>query len=557
MERAKAEFSKWSFIALPAALTIMFNCSLTLTDASILGHLVSDVAYPNSTSTDFLAAVSLGYSWYYALNIFIMAGFSEAICVLGSQSFGAKNYVRGAQVYCAGLLCSFLICIPIGIGIYYTADVVKLILPTTTTDLRYTLIQDFSRRMLFALPGQTLASCTSNFLNTANVVYIPLYLALFSAIINLGFNLCLVHGSTALNITAYGFRGSPLSTAATNSINGIGLFLYLMIGEGSDEHRYSKIHLRRWCRNTICCCGGSGGSGGGRTTRIQTSPPNLVTNAVTNNAIDIHSERETLQSQQQESCFNRDVFSTYTAQALPLAIGGAFEEWQIQVVGFFAGALGPVSTATNNGMQQIFVTLSALNYGIMTATTIRIGYYLGEGKPENAKSVAIIAFVTSLCCGSSIGVAFILFRNEMGKLFSNDPKVIELSAKLCWIVGPTYILLSVFFVSVATLQGQGRSLALAVCFLIGAWLVSVPAAWIFAFDLKLDLPGIWYGFVAGYGVIMVLTFIAVYRSAWEKISEVAVAENKLLSKDKMVPAVATADEDRNNSMTERLLVGAP
>ena len=119
----------------------------------------------------------------------------------------------------------------------------------------------------------------------------------------------------------------------------------------------------------------------------------------------------------------------------------------LQVVGFFAGALGPISTASNNGMQQIFVTLSSLNYGIMTATTVRVGYYLGEGSPQKSKSVTIIAFLASLLCGTVIGLCFIVFRSFMGTLFSIDPHVIQLSSTLCWIVGPTYVLLAMFFAS--------------------------------------------------------------------------------------------------------------
>ena len=198
----------------------------------------------------------------------------------------------------------------------------------------------------------------------------------------------------------------------------------------------------------------------------------------------------------------------------------------LQVVGFFAGALGPISTASNNGMQQIFVTLSSLNYGIMTATTVRVGYYLGEGSPQKSKSVTIIAFLASLLCGTVIGLCFIVFRSFMGTLFSIDPHVIQLSSTLCWIVGPTYVLLSMFFVSVATLQGQNRSGILAICFLIGAWIVSVPAAWYFAFSLKMGLPGIWYGLVFGYGMIMLLTSVAVYKSNWVDIAEQAVLANR-------------------------------
>ena len=76
----------------------------------------------------------------------------------------------------------------------------------------------------------------------------------------------------------------------------------------------------------------------------------------------------------QHSC--SEIYRIYIQQAIPLALGGIFEEWQIQVIGFFAGALGGVSLAANNGLMNAFVTLSALNYGIMSATTVRVGFFL-------------------------------------------------------------------------------------------------------------------------------------------------------------------------------------
>ena len=109
---------------------------------------------------------------------------------------------------------------------------------------------------------------------------------------------------------------------------------------------------------------------------------------------------------------------------------------------------------------------------------VRVGFRLGEGKPERASAVTMVALLASLAVGGFIGLGFVLGRSAIGRIFSSDPKVLELTSQLCWLVGPCYILLSVFFVSIATLQGQGRAIALAFSFLVGGWGVSVPVAWV-------------------------------------------------------------------------------
>jgi len=120
-----------------------------------------------------------------------------------------------------------------------------------------------------------------------------------------------------------------------------------------------------------------------------------------------------------------------------------------------------------------------LNLDLVCATAqVRVGFRLGEGEAERAYAVTLVALLASLAVGGFIGGGFILGRFEIGRIYSSDPEVLELSSQLCWLVGPCYILLSVFFVSIATLQGQGRAIALAVSFLVGGWGVSVPVSWV-------------------------------------------------------------------------------
>lgn len=45
---------------------------------------------------------------------------------------------------------------------------------------------------------------------------------------------------------------------------------------------------------------------------------------------------------------------------------------------------------------------------------------------------------------------------------------------------------------------------IALAFVVGAWCVSVPLAYVFGFVIKLGLVGLWYALTAGYGVV---TFI--------------------------------------------------
>ena len=84
------------------------------------------------------------------------------------------------------------------------------------------------------------------------------------------------------------------------------------------------------------------------------------------------------------------------------------------------------------------------------------------------------------------------------------------------------MLLSLFFVSIATLEGQGRAVVLALSFAVGAWAVTVPVSWVLSHVQRHGLVGIWLGLVAGYATITVLTMAAVLRSDWASLADEAV-----------------------------------
>jgi len=93
-------------------------------------------------------------------------------------------------------------------------------------------------------------------------------------------------------------------------------------------------------------------------------------------------------------------------------------------------------------------------------------------------------------------------------------------------IGPAYLLISIFFVSLAVLQGQSRSLAIMASFLPGAWGVSVPLAFVFVLVLHLGLEGLWGALVAGYATITITAAAFVLRSDWDRLSVAAIERSK-------------------------------
>lgn len=89
------------------------------------------------------------------------------------------------------------------------------------------------------------------------------------------------------------------------------------------------------------------------------------------------------------------------------------------------------------------------------------------------------------------------------------------------LVGIAYFALSVFYTAMSVLDGQGRPGIVAVAFFVGAWLVAIPSAYVFAFVLHAHLRGLWYGLCCGYGVVTLISSSAAYTSDWPALAQLA------------------------------------
>jgi Na+-driven multidrug efflux pump len=362
----RAQAGPWLRLAVPVAASLICQSALTLTDISVLGHLQADYRYANATATDFLAAASLAYSWMFSLNIIIFAGFTSAISVLCSQAFGAQNSERAVQVLAVGAGSSLLACVPVGVGQFFTADAVHRFLPGNASALRYNLISTFSRTLLYSLPSRTMISVLSNFLASAEVVRVPLIIAATCVVLNVAINIVLVHGVGSWH--GLGFRGSPIATSITSWGNFVMLAVYTFYGAGNKQHRACRAH---WLPviNEHDAAG----------------PPHSPAH------VQEPTRGAAASSRSLRLCSRALIREYVLEQALPLAAGGAFEEWQVQVITFFAGSLGAAAVATHNGLMNCFLTISSINYVSAPRATVR-----------TVQSILIIWIDSE--CGCSLGL---------------------------------------------------------------------------------------------------------------------------------------------------------
>ena len=154
--------------------------------------------------------------------------------------------------------------------------------------------------------------------------------------------------------------------------------------------------------------------------------------------------------------------------------------------------------------------------------------HLGAGDAPRARVAMKLGACVAGICGLCVAIAFMVARENIASLYSNKPEVRHLTGEIAVLVGLGYLGLAAFYVSMAVLAAQARPQFIAVAFFIGAWGVSVPAAYLFAFKIEKTkgLIGLWLGLTCGYLVVTMIGLCGVWSTDWAAVTQDAVERSK-------------------------------
>ncbi len=215
--------------------------------------------------------------------------------------------------------------------------------------------------------------------------------------------------------------------------------------------------------------------------------------------------------------FHRDV----VARILNIGLPSAVEQIVFQL-GFLVFARMAVSLGTNNyAAQQVAFTIS--NFSIMpafafgVAALTLVGQNLGAKNPERAEKSAWEALKDGTIWMTLMGIGFILWREPLVLLFTNDPTVIP-PAEMCLLfiaIGQPF--LSVAMILGQALRGAGDTRATLVVTFIGIWLVRIVVGYLLGIALGLGLFGMWIGWLADFAVRAVMMYTRFRAGKWKTL----------------------------------------
>ncbi|HEY6766521.1 MAG TPA: MATE family efflux transporter [Candidatus Sulfotelmatobacter sp.] len=173
-----------------------------------------------------------------------------------------------------------------------------------------------------------------------------------------------------------------------------------------------------------------------------------------------------------------------------------------------AAKLGPVSLSGH----EIAINCAALTFmvplGLSSAAAVRVGQQLGRKDSAGARRAGWSAILLAIAFMTCSGLLFISAPRMIARLFSPDPTVIAMGAKLLMIAAAFQLFDGVQTVATGALRGAGETKIPMIANFIAYWLIGLPFGYVLCFRMNWGVLGIWIGLCAGLMMIGSVLLVA-------------------------------------------------
>ena len=181
------------------------------------------------------------------------------------------------------------------------------------------------------------------------------------------------------------------------------------------------------------------------------------------------------------------------ALGLPAALTIGFEVGVFNAATAIAGILDPISLAAHT----IALNAAALTYmvplGIASAAAVSVGRALGAKNRTHAARAGWTALGITVLFEIGSAALFVLFPQQIARVYTHDQKVISLAIKLFAVAAVFQVFDGLQTVATGALRGAGSTRTAMVWNLLGYWGIGLPVGWWLCFVMGWGVVGLWCG----------------------------------------------------------------
>lgn len=202
--------------------------------------------------------------------------------------------------------------------------------------------------------------------------------------------------------------------------------------------------------------------------------------------------------------------------AIPSAWQYCSEIGAFVVLGVMVGWFGAIQQAAH----QISLSVASLTFmvsiGLSTAGSIKVGEAFGMADIPKARRSGILVLQMAMFYGLACAAIFLLFRNLIPLLFSNEPHVVEQASFLFCLAAGFQLGDSLQAVGIGILRGLQDVRMPTIYTTLCYWFLGIPIGYLLSVSLKMEVVGIWIGFIvclSSMGMLLLLRFLKITQTA--------------------------------------------
>lgn len=209
---------------------------------------------------------------------------------------------------------------------------------------------------------------------------------------------------------------------------------------------------------------------------------------------------------------NKDDFSNLARMGLPVGLQMGMETASFSLSTIMVGWLGTMALAAHQVMLTVGQLGFMLYYGMAAAVAVRASNFHGKGDMSEVRNVVRSGFRLILAMAAVVSAIMLIFRNQIGLVFSDSAAV---SAVVAQLVIPFVIYqfgdgMQCNYSN--ALRGISDVRMVTLYAFIAYVMISLPAGYLFGFVLNLGLLGIWLSFPLGLTSAGVMFWLRFRRS---------------------------------------------
>lgn len=154
-------------------------------------------------------------------------------------------------------------------------------------------------------------------------------------------------------------------------------------------------------------------------------------------------------------------------------------------------------------------------WGLSNAAATLVGQNLGAKKPERAERAVWLTGLANMAFMALVAVAYILWNDELVRIFTDDPEVIAIGADCLRIVSYGYILYAWELVMIQAFNGAGDTMTPTWINLVCFWAIEIPVAYLLAFKLGVGTHGVYWSIVIAESIAGLVAILIFRRGKWK------------------------------------------